>query len=87
MRSTWSAVPPHEAGPHLFMHWMPILSLTMPPSLASSTATVSVSASTFFFRNFFKPGGAIGGMSVHRWTAVCRPNCLPQQFAAKSKWI
>jgi hypothetical protein len=40
---------------HLLMHWMPIFSLTMLPSLASSTARVSVSASTFFFKNFFKP--------------------------------
>lgn len=49
---------PVQCQAHLFMHWMPIFSLTMPPSLASSTASVSVSASTFFFRNFFKPEGA-----------------------------
>lgn len=46
---------PAAAGTHLLTHWMPSFSFTMLPSLASNTASVSVLASTFFFKNFFKP--------------------------------
>jgi len=48
-------LPQHQRRSHLLMHWMPIFSFTMLPSLESSTASESLSASTFFLMNFFRP--------------------------------